>query len=508
MELLKAAAYLVPWVDSKVAKHVAYPFKLSSNIRTLESTLEELLARKRDVKTEILNAQRENGAPTEQINLWLKEVEAIEQKAEETHQKYQQLCRCIWNISPNLWLNYKISKRAAKKHEEVINLYKKKETIPVIIHMPPPLAQEMPASSSKSSNLESALQDIRDDVHNIIGIWGMGGIGKTHLLKQINNELSRDRVFEVVVFVTCSKDCYDEKIQNEIINRIGLSKDGSMEQKQCTIYNFLKERSFVLLLDDLWDRVNLDKIGIPDPMEAVHTCKRKIVLTTRSTEVCRQMEVMKKIKVDILNWDDAWSLFIEKVTEKTINSDLLIKKYAVDVVNELGGLPLALITIGRAMRDKTDRYDWEEAIMQLKQARLDDVEWSRANPSVFHMLKFSYDSLKNDTLRRCFLHCSLWPEDFSIRKDRLIELWMGLGLIDKPDIQAAYTIGYTYVNNLQSVCLLETDGFNVFLLMRGGGESDSDPDSESDQSKEVGLFVQGEVRGEEEVGRRDEEKLV
>ncbi|KAJ3684692.1 hypothetical protein LUZ61_013856 [Rhynchospora tenuis] len=455
MELLKAAAYLVPWLGSKVGKHVAYPFKLSSNIRTLESALEELLARKRDVKTEILNAERENGAPTEQINLWLKEVEAIEQKAEETHQKYQQLCRCIWNISPNLWLNYKISKRAAKKHEEVIILYQKKETIPVIIHMPPPLAQEMPVSSSKSPNLESALQDIRDNAYNIIGIWGMGGIGKTHLLKQINNVLSRDGAFQVVVFVTCSKECYEEKVQNEIINKLALSKDGSMDQKQCTIYNFLKEKSFVLLLDDLWDRVNLDTVGIPDPMEPVHTSKRKIVLTTRSTEVCGQMEVRKKIKVDILNLNDAWSLFIEKVTEETIDSDLIIKEHAVDVVKELGGLPLALITTGRAMRDKTDHYYWEEAIKQLKQTHLDDVEWPHVNQSVFHMLKFSYDSLKNDTLRRCFLHCSLWPEDFSIRKDRLIELWMGLGLIDQPDIQAAYNIGYTYVNNLQSVCLLE-----------------------------------------------------
>ncbi|KAJ3684691.1 hypothetical protein LUZ61_013855 [Rhynchospora tenuis] len=464
MEVLKATASLVPWVDSKVTKHVAYPFKLGSNIRALESALEELLARKEDVKTQLLIAERENGAPTEEINLWLKKVDAIELKAKETHQKYEQLCRCIWNMSPNLWLNYKISRRAAKKHEEVIDLYKRKDTIPMIITMPPSLAPEMQASSSKSSNLESTLQNIRDDAHNVVGIWGMGGIGKTHLLKQINNELSRDHAFDVVVFVLCSKECYEEKVQNEIINKLGLSKNGSMEQKQGTIYNFLREKSFVLLLDDLWDCVDLDRIGIPDPTE-LHSCKRKVVLTTRSTEVCGKMEVTKIIKVDILNWEDAWSLFIEKVTEETINSDPQIKKYAVDVVKELGGLPLALITTGKAMRYKIDHNDWEHAIMQLKQARLNDVESSRVNKTVFHVLKFSYDSLKNDTLRQCFLHCSLWPEDFSIRKDRLIELWMGLGLIDESDkIQAAYTIGYTYINDLLSVCLLEIDNDHAIKM--------------------------------------------
>ncbi|KAJ4795544.1 Disease resistance protein RPS5 [Rhynchospora pubera] len=458
MELLNSAvSSVVPFITNNIIQHAVYPFTAGGNIRALETAMAELRALKEDLNTEIINAERENGTPTNQVKEWLRQVEKIEKEAEEIRHKYGQLCRCVLNISPNFCSIYKVSRSAAKKHVEVKSLCEKKATLEVVTRNLPPLAQEIPVFSSKSpNNLESALVCIKDDAHsNIIGIWGMGGVGKTHLLEHINNELSRDPAFKVVVFVTCSKECSEEKVQDKIIEKLGLSKSNSMEQKQSIIYNFLREKSFVLFLDDLWSRVDLKIIGIPDPMQAVGTCKRKVVLTTRSTEVCGQMEVKREMRVDVLNWEDAWSLFKEKVTEETIDSHPLIQKYAVDVVKELGGLPLALITIGRAMHDKIDPIEWERAVKLLEQARLNDVEFSSENQSVFHTLQFSYDNLKNDALRQCFLHCSLWPEDSQIEKIELVEVWMGLGLIDEKNIQATYDIGQFYIRRLKAVCLLE-----------------------------------------------------
>ena len=106
MELLKVIIPVVPFVLKplkSVAKHVAYPFKVGKNVSSLESETRELKAVKEDVNTTITNAERTNGAPKEQVKLWLDKVQAIEQEAKEIQQNYQQLCRCIWNISPNLW---------------------------------------------------------------------------------------------------------------------------------------------------------------------------------------------------------------------------------------------------------------------------------------------------------------------------------------------------------------------------------------------------------------------
>ncbi|XP_072969266.1 probable disease resistance protein At5g63020 [Typha angustifolia] len=159
-----------------------------------------------------------------------------------------------------------------------------------------------------------------------------------------------------------------------------------------------------------------------------------------------------------LNDDEAWSLFLEKVGEETINSHPLIPRLAKEVIKELEGLPLALITTGRAMYEKKDPREWEYAIDLLKKSRLDEVEQSHEDQegSTFYRLKFSYDCLKSDILKECFLSCSMWPEDFYIRKEDLIECWLGLGLIEEFDqMPDAYKFGHDLIADLIRASLLE-----------------------------------------------------
>ncbi|KAJ4801499.1 Disease resistance protein RPS5 [Rhynchospora pubera] len=450
---LKAIVGLLPCVDSKVTPHVVYPFKVSRNVKDMKEATEKLIELKRDVENEIENAER--GTATNRILGWLGRVGTIETESRDIDNKYQQLCRCIWNISPNLYSNYKISKRAEKYRDKATDLYKEKSTIPVIA-MLPPQGQEMPASSSKSPYLESVLDYVKADVNGIIGIWGMGGVGKTHLLEQINNALCKDHASKIfVVHVECPKECDEENVQNTIIEKLGLSKSDNREVKQLTIYNFLREKSFVLLLDNLWKKVDLKTIGIPDPMEAAGLYKRKVILTTRSERICKEMKSRNKIKLDGLDWEDAWSLFKTNVSEETINSHPLIEKLAMDVAKKIGGLPLALITVGLAMYDKKVPDEWMGAVKQLKPIRSTAVELSDVYTSVFETLSFSYDSLKTDGLKKCFLHCSLWPQGDIIMKNDLVELWMGLGLIDSSTLEDAFVIGYNYIGTLQTVSLLE-----------------------------------------------------
>lgn len=49
---------------------------------------------------------------------------------------------------------------------------------------------------------------------------------------------------------------------------------------------------------------------------------------------------------------------------------------------------------------------------------------------VYPLLKFSYDSLANDLLQKCFLYCRFFPEDYQIAKSDLVDLWIGEGFLD------------------------------------------------------------------------------
>ncbi|KAK6263506.1 hypothetical protein SCA6_018940 [Theobroma cacao] len=85
----------------------------------------------------------------------------------------------------------------------------------------------------------------------------------------------------------------------QIGERIGLSSEYSWEnkdpgEKALDTSTVLEGKKYVLLLDDLWELLDLSEIGIPLPTQENGS---KVVFTTRSLEVCKQMEAQKTIKV-------------------------------------------------------------------------------------------------------------------------------------------------------------------------------------------------------------------
>ncbi|PPD88606.1 hypothetical protein GOBAR_DD14445 [Gossypium barbadense] len=111
------------------------------------------------------------------------------------------------------------------------------------------------------------------------------------------------------------------------------------------------------------ERVDLYQVGIPKPSQDNGS---KLNFTTRSLELCGEMEARKKIKVACLDTEKAWELFQDNVGNETLNSHPNIQNLAKQVAERCGGLPLALITIGRAMACKTIVGEWKYAIKMLE----------------------------------------------------------------------------------------------------------------------------------------------
>lgn len=441
-----------------VFKHVMYPFTASRNVKHLKEAAQGLIAKGNDVRYEIEIAERNGMTAKNEVRKWLENVDTIKSDEEAIRQVYDERCQVFGCISLNCWSNYKISK-SAKKELLKAQEYAKIDTSVVAVQPLPPSVREMPVSSSgllsEEHNMQEAARCIRNSPVGMIGIWGLGGVGKTHLLKKINNSFLGDPFFDVVIFVTASKDCSVEKIQAEIVKKLSLRKDDDIESQANIISDFLSRRSFLVLLDDLWEPLDLQAAGITHPLGFVGQFKRKVVLTTRSRVVCGTMKVRKEIKVDCLRQDEALQLFQENVGQEILLSNPHIGALSRELVTELKGLPLALIATGKAMYPKKDPGEWETAIRLLRRSGHDADDPTSVENTIYFKLKLSYDSLGNDTMRRCFLVCSLWPEDSPIAKDDLIQCWMGLGLLNKCDVQSSYSEGYNIIGHLQAASLLE-----------------------------------------------------
>ena len=446
-----------------IFKHAAYPFKVTKNVKDFREATNDLHAKSKDVQDQIEIVERQGMSASNEVQRWLGRVETIKQQEELIGCKYDQRYKIFGCCAPNCWSNYRISKDAAEKVLRIKECIASKPC-DFAVQLAPSSVQEMPCSAteqqpSRVAILQEALRCIKNEPVGVIGIWGLGGVGKTHLLIEINNSFIGDTFFDSVTFITASKDCSVRKIQDEIVNKLHLHRDSDVASQAKIIFNFFNKRTFLILLDDIWDQIDLQAVGIPLGSRTINQIRRKVVLTTRSKNVCGLMEVRKYINVACLQDDEAWHLFRDKVGLETL-SNPRIEALAKELVKGLKGLPLALITTGRAMHPKTDPVEWESAIAYMKQSCCDKDD-PVSMESVFRQLKFSYDRLRNDTLRQCFLTCSLWPEDKEIEMEALAECWLGLGLVDECDIHKSNIKVHSIIGELKSTSLLENcEGIN------------------------------------------------
>ncbi|KAF8407014.1 hypothetical protein HHK36_006136 [Tetracentron sinense] len=444
------------WVP--IERQVMYLFKARQNLRSMRNAMNELKNTRNDVKRKVDLAEREQLTCTDTVRAWLEKVEAEEQEVHEMVENFPST-RCLEGYCPkNCWLSYRLGKRVAKKLRDISELQSRGVSFSVIADKPTPdcvvEVHSTPTVGAEEKFLE-VQNYISNDEFGIIGIYGMPGVGKTTILKKINNHFTEGiHVFDVVIWAVVSKEHRVGKLQRDIGEMLGLpwQETAGDDARARDIFKVLRRKKFMLLLDDIWKPLDMEKIGIPLP-NSRNKCK--VILTTRFEDVCTSMDSHKRTKVDCLGWNEAWDLFCQKVGGEIIKSNPDILSLAEVVAKKCSGLPLALITTGRAMASKKTSTDWKRAIDILQKS---PVDIAGIDEKVYHILKFSYDNLPEDT-KPCFLYCSLFPEDNPIEKEQLIEFWIAEGFLDgSQGIHEAHDKGYLLIESLVVSCLLETAG--------------------------------------------------
>ena len=263
--------------------------------------------------------------------------------------------------------------------------------------------------------LESRLAIESNNVR-FLGVWGMGGIGKTTLARAVYFMVSKK--FDICSFIEDVREKSEKEgllsLQQKLISDILMETDFKIRDQYdgvLKIKNRFSRKKILLVLDDV------NKLNQLRTLVGEHDWfgpGSKIIITTRDVHVLNTHGVDEIYEVEGLNYKDAHQLFCLKAFKKEhIPNDYL--ELSEDFLKYAGGLPLALEVLGSFLFGKST-IEWQGALERLK--KYPDTE-------VLQVLQISFDGL-HATEKEIFLHIACFFNHSM--KDQVVEILDNLGL--------------------------------------------------------------------------------
>ncbi|KAB2032612.1 hypothetical protein ES319_D05G386200v1 [Gossypium barbadense] len=425
MEYVEPVLGIANCLGTPACKYLQYHRKLNDYVRNFKRMRDELNCKMEDIelqlKAELLRPLGK--IPKKGVENWLKAVKEMIREAQVVENKVSNgryLCRAC------------NGKLVDEKTREMKKFLDNAPNASEGLAMDGPSAG-LPLPTSELVGEEAVRNEIwaclmQEEVSKI-GVWGMGGVGKTTIMKHIHNDLLKEQRFERV----------QDNIASALEAKKYLDKEEDKLRRAAILSEMLKNAGkHVLILDDVWDKVSLEEVGILEPSGS-NGCK--LVLTTRLEHVCKYMGC-KVIKVKPLLEEEALILFLNKVGPNIVQSPTIMPTLK-HVVKECAGLPLTIVVVAGTMKGEDNPLIWNNALRELKE-RIGKVEGVEAE--VIESLKFSFDHLKDERVKYYF----------GIEKDELIECWIEEGFIDDMDTrQEMKDKGHVILKKLGDNCLLE-----------------------------------------------------
>ncbi|GMP73025.1 hypothetical protein CsSME_00030888 [Camellia sinensis var. sinensis] len=464
--LISIGGKVVELLVEPVGRQFDYVFYRVKYTEDLQEQVQNLEAQKKDVLDSINAAKRNREEILESVKNWIDNVSRFILEAKEFLEGGTNVNqKCFYGWFPDLVTRRWLGKAAKNKAQEA-KVLRKEGTFNNISKPAPPLEsmpfEQLVPYASRNLAMTNVMEALNDDNINFIGIHGIGGVGKTTLVKEIAKKAKSDKLFDEVVMVVVSQNPNIKTIQDEIASMLGftsLINQPSATARISMLCARLRDvKKILVILDDVWAKLDLAAVGIPFGNDH-QGCK--IIITTRREQVCNSMGMerlrTKIVHLGVLSEKDSWDLFKKNVGD-VVDSNVL-NVIANEVCKECGGLPIALVTVGSAMKDKDDPNVWNEAAQELRKSMPANIEG--VDQQVYKSLRLSYDYLSKDKdlrgeeAKACFLLCSLFPEDHNILIEDLVRYGMGLRVFKKVDtVHEARGRAKSVIKNLVASCLL------------------------------------------------------
>lgn len=310
------------------------------------------------------------------------------------------------------------------------------------------------------------------DVHanngptQVVCVVGMGGLGKTTLARKVYESMEN---FSCCAWITLSQsfvrmDLLKIMIKELLGDRALKTQLEGNVVRQENLANYLRkellEKRYFVVLDDLW---NLDdwkwikSIAFPSSNNRAS----RIMVTTRNVGLAEECSLESSRPLiyhhEPLKTDDAIKLLLRKTrkTAEDMKNDKDMKDIVTKIVKKSGRLPLAILTIGGMLATRVVS-EWKSIYDQIPS----EIERNQNLEAMRRVVTLSYNHLPSH-LKSCFLYLSIFPEDFEVKRRRLVERWIAEGFVIRRDGVSVEDVGNSYFKDLINRSMILPSKVNI-----------------------------------------------
>ncbi|KAL7188050.1 hypothetical protein ACSBR1_037987 [Camellia fascicularis] len=293
-----------------------------------------------------------------------------------------------------------------------------------------------------------------------ISVVGMGGSGKTTLVKKVYDDATVKKHFDSHAWLTISESFTAEDLLKDMIQQlfkeimqpvpVGV-ETMSIDGLKYLVNNFLQQKRYVVVFDDVWNAKDWEAIKymLPDK-----NCGSRVILTTRFTDIastcCKETDG-HVYPLMPLSQEESWKLFCNKTFRGNLCPPNL-KQISLRILKRCQGLPLAIVAVSGvlATKDRSRINEWEMLYRSLGA----ELEGNDKLESMKKALSLSYNDLPY-YLKICFLYLSIFSEDQHIWRRKIIRLWTAEGFVTAIEGKTIEEVANGYLDELFNRSLIQ-----------------------------------------------------
>ncbi|CAB4289073.1 unnamed protein product [Prunus armeniaca] len=366
---------------------------------------------------------------TNECRNWFQRVNEKKDKIQHLKTKYRRINKYLCGLCPFPSL-LRLGRDVVKETKELVSLRDqiKLENPIMTENAPTPPdrfrnrhAQKIDDLPSLNRHVEIVQDLLKQDEFKRVCIWGPPGVGKTTVMENLHDKVGQTSQFEVIFWVTMDNTECVEKIRRVLEDQLGLPVDekSSTDKRRAKISEELKNKSYLLFLDQVSSKINLREVGIHDD----HNCGKVVFACTSrdNGNFCGPTD--EDIKIEKLSKEDAQKLFNRKVSADIMKKQEIIR-LAPLIVNECGGMPHMINLIAQKLAKVNDPARWRDTLLELQA------------PTVLVVL-------------------GTFPVGYEVHRDYITECWRAEQLISFARLGETRDRGHTVLDEFVNVGLLD-----------------------------------------------------